>query len=1092
MQPNIQQLLKLKEQCNFDNLFRLIEANGDKIASEYYQDNEIRHISYRELCQASRKAACKIGMLLGAENRGRYVGVHLDNCPEWPHIFWGILLAGYCPILLDFRATHPILLHLLAESDALAIITAEKKIIQPGLRQYDKQEVTAWKGKIPDDWQAQWGRYVALCTSGTTSSSKVFVYDEVAIAKNLAYGWTTYEVTPYLMDSSAKVLAFIPFYHIFGLFAVKLWPSLCGTTVVYLQDRAPATLLETCQRHAITQVYGVPLLWNNAAAKLLAKVSQLPWHQRLTFRILCAVSLGMQWLAPAQGLKFAYRCLFRRLHQNFLGTTIQGVVSAGAYLSPKTLKLLTALGFPVISAYGMTESGVVSVEDGKSFMRRWHSSVGKPFPSVEIKIVPCAAKNSNGVGQLFLRSEFLHTGRLCRGKLVAPLRTEDGWLDTGDLAKERKGVLYLRGRSKDTIIKETGENIYPDELEAVFGSLADVEGICILGLSNDSKGEDTTLIIDCSERYRDPEVVTALSSQVYQINKTLPLAKRINRLLISHQPLPITTSMKTQRQKLKQLLEQKKWPHQDLPLTQARHSRQPARQQQPLQMEQEVLAGVRAIFAEVLARPQETIGDEDHFLEELGGDSLEAIALATALERKYRIFIPDAVLLECTNVKEITQAVLRQLSSSDGQSDNLKLVKTRSKRQPLSDFTKTREYKLLALQLQNAGEFNPYFVCHDSIVRDTSVISDQSVINFGSYNYLGLSGHPETIKAAQQAIARYGTSASGSRLLTGEKSLYRQLEQQIAQWKQVDDVLVLVSGHATNVSFIGHFANEHDLIVYDALSHNSIEQGCRLARADSKAFPHNDFLMLDSILQQTRDYYEKVLIIIEGVYSMDGDIAPLPEFVALKKRYGAFLMVDEAHSTCVIGETGKGIDEHFAMAPEDIDIRMGTLSKGLGSCGGYLAGNKHLIEYLRYTLPGFVFSVGISPANAAAALAAVKLVQKDQSLVKRLHQNIDTFLAEANKRHFHICLAERTAIIPILIGSDEAAFLLSTRLKQHGVFVPPAVYPAVPKGKARLRFCVTSEHQKQQIVLALDLLKELAASENIDLPAMKSQLASAC
>ena len=215
---------------------------------------------------------------------------------------------------------------------------------------------------------------------------------------------------------------------------------------------------------------------------------------------------------------------------------------------------------------------------------------------------------------------------------------------------------------------------------------------------------------------------------------------------------------------------------------------------------------------------------------------------------------------------------------------------------------------------------------------------------------------------------------------------------------------------------------------------------------------------------------------------MDGDIAPVPEFVRLKKQFGCFLMVDEAHSACVIGKTGGGVDEYFGLAHDDIDIKMGTLSKGLGTCGGYLAGKKCLIDYLRYSLPGFVFSVGISPPLAAATLAAVRALQSHPEIMENLRRNIAVFLEEAHKRNLNTCLAAETAIVPILVGRDEDAFLLSTALGDKGVFVPPAVYPAVPKNKARLRFCVISEHRPEQIIQALDLLVETAAELRIELP----------
>ncbi|HPR79377.1 MAG TPA: aminotransferase class I/II-fold pyridoxal phosphate-dependent enzyme, partial [Candidatus Limiplasma sp.] len=375
-----------------------------------------------------------------------------------------------------------------------------------------------------------------------------------------------------------------------------------------------------------------------------------------------------------------------------------------------------------------------------------------------------------------------------------------------------------------------------------------------------------------------------------------------------------------------------------------------------------------------------------------------------------------------------------------------------------------------------------YFVCHESPLRDKSLMAGHEVLNFGSYNYVGMSGRHEVMEAAKAAIDKYGTSASGSRLLAGEKKIHEELEKEIAEWKHAEDCLVLVGGHSTNVTVVGNFCGKNDLIVYDALAHNSIEQGCRLSRATSKPFPHNDPDALESILRTQRNRYAKVLIVIEGAYSMDGDIANVPAFVALKKKYGCFLMVDEAHSACVIGETGGGVDEYFGLEPTDIDIKMGTLSKGMGACGGYLAGSRMLIEYLRYNLPGFVFSVGISPPLAAAALESVRQLRHNPQIMADMRRNIDCFVAEAKKRHLDICLAGHTAVIPVLIGSDEDAFLLSNKLRERGVFVPPAVYPAVPKNKARLRFCVISEHKPEQIVEALDKLVELAGELNIKLP----------
>lgn len=406
------------------------------------------------------------------------------------------------------------------------------------------------------------------------------------------------------------------------------------------------------------------------------------------------------------------------------------------------------------------------------------------------------------------------------------------------------------------------------------------------------------------------------------------------------------------------------------------------------------------------------------------------------------------------------------------------------KSKPITSFTDSREWQAhservdtLAPVLERYG--NPYFVPHDSPLTDKSKMEGQEVINYGSYNYVCMSGDPEVNEAAKAAIDKYGTSASGSRLLAGEKTLHKELEETLARWKHTEDAIVLVGGHSTNVTFVGNFCNEHDLILYDVLMHNSVIEGLRMTKAATQRFIHNDYKMVERLVKKNRDKYEKILIIVEGVYSMDGDIAPIDELVRIKKEYGCFLMVDEAHSTCVLGKTGRGVDEYFGLAGDDIDIKMGTLSKGLGTCGGYIAGKHEVIEYLRYNLPGFVFSVGLSPALAGATKKAVEILERDSSRVEKLQSNIRFFIEEAKKKNLDTCKAEESAIIPVLIRDEALAFKLSIAMKAHGIFVPPAIFPAVPRGRARLRFCLTSAHTEDEIERTLVTLRELMDAEGL-------------
>lgn len=1093
MKECTKKFLELQDDPRFCRLFEIIVENNDKIIAEYCEKDKIQQLTYREFATITEKIAARLQNWIGISQQGRFIGLHADNFPLWPACFWGILKAGYNPILLDFRCSADTLNHLLQSAQAVAIITQDPSICPSDILILRKEEILQGLDEPTIPINGKWGTHISFCTSGTTATSKVFVYDERSLLMNLASGWKGYEITPILMQPHAKILAFLPFYHIFGLLAVYLWPMLCGNTIVYLKDRSPVTFIETCQKHKVTDVYAVPIVWTNLANKIMAKVQeQAKWRQWM-FKFLCSLSLLVQRISPYYGQIWVYRHWFAKIHQNLLGLDIRGCITGGAHISPNTLKILLSLGVPLTSGFGMTEAGAFCTETDLNISKRLNASLGPVFVGVEVKIAhnenhaAQSKQHHSPVGEILLRGPTLHTGRLEGGKILPPKRDADGWFATGDVGKYQDGSLYILGRCKDTIIKETGENVYPDELEDCFRGIPEVQEFCVLGVGATSDQEKTILIMHFGNKTPTPEILQNAITFIVQINQQLPIYKRLDQVLLSDKPLPITTTLKTQRQLLKKALQDHNWSYTALDFRSIAKTDSSDTQSKNNVTDQKrkIREEVQVLFGQVLGKPANSITENAHFIQELGGDSLKALELAMALEKKYNILVSDTMLMQCTNVVELSEAIWQQLQHptvTSNTNTDATSSPSNTKCTPITRIEDSREYQNFARYLQMVGDRNPYFIRHDSVVRDTSQVDHREVINLASYNYLGISGHPEVILAAQEAIAKYGTSASGSRLLTGEKTLYRQLEQEIARWKHCEDALVLVSGHATNVTLVGNFCKENDLILYDVISHNSVEQGCRLSKSKSKAFPHNDVHSLAYILQQQRDYYEKILIVVEGAYSMDGDIAPIPEIVALKKRYGAFLMVDEAHSACVLGQTGRGVDEYFNLEPDDIDIRMGTLSKGLGSCGGYIAGKKNLIEYLRYNLPGFVFSVAITPGNAAAALKALEIIQKDHSMVQRLHANIELFIKEAHARNFDTCLAQNSAVIPILVGAEDAAFILSKKLQQRGVFVPPAIYPAVPKGQARLRFCVTSEHKPGQISYALEALQELAREEKIMLP----------
>jgi len=367
---------------------------------------------------------------------------------------------------------------------------------------------------------------------------------------------------------------------------------------------------------------------------------------------------------------------------------------------------------------------------------------------------------------------------------------------------------------------------------------------------------------------------------------------------------------------------------------------------------------------------------------------------------------------------------------------------------------------------------NPFFKLHEGIAGATTCISGQKYINYASYNYLALSGHPGVSDAAKNAIDKYGTSVSASRLVSGERPVHRELERAIAKVYDVDDAIVLVSGHAANVTTIGYLFGPRDLIVHDELIHNSILQGITLSGARRLSFPHNDWSALDTILVNQRHHFERVLVVLEGIYSMDGDHPDLPRFVEIKHKHKIFLMVDEAHSLGVMGKTGRGIREHFGLEGKDVDIWMGTLSKTLAGCGGYIAGELALVEHLKFLAPGFLYSVGMPPPVAAASLAALKILQQEPERVTRLQELGRIFLELARAADIDTGTSCGLAVIPAITGSSIRAARLAAALFKRGINVQPILYPAVPEKSARLRFFISCQHTEKQITGTVQALSE--------------------
>lgn len=384
-------------------------------------------------------------------------------------------------------------------------------------------------------------------------------------------------------------------------------------------------------------------------------------------------------------------------------------------------------------------------------------------------------------------------------------------------------------------------------------------------------------------------------------------------------------------------------------------------------------------------------------------------------------------------------------------------------------------YKQLRIQhavAQQTGILNPFFACHDGIAKQTTSIGGTPYLNFSTYDYLDLNGHPEIMRAATEAMHQYGTSASASRLVSGERPPHRALETALAELYGAENCLAFVSGHATNVSTIAQLFGRKDVIFHDSLSHNSIVQGGLSSGAKRFSFPHNDMTALEEMLRAHRGEYQRALIVTEGLFSMDGHIADLPALITLKKRHKCFLMVDEAHSLGVLGQTGRGVAEHFGMDPSEVDIWMGTLSKTLCGCGGFIAGSAVLIEYLKFTAPGFVYSVGMSPPLAAASRTALDIMLREPWRVRKQQAISRFFVDQARARGLDTGGADGYAVVPIHLGGSLLAGVLATALFNRRINVLPIIYPVVEEGAARLRFFLSAAHDEATALQALDAVAE--------------------
>lgn len=376
-------------------------------------------------------------------------------------------------------------------------------------------------------------------------------------------------------------------------------------------------------------------------------------------------------------------------------------------------------------------------------------------------------------------------------------------------------------------------------------------------------------------------------------------------------------------------------------------------------------------------------------------------------------------------------------------------------------FTKAKE-------LQEAGLY-PYFRVVESAQEPEVMMNGRRMIMVGSNNYLGLTNHPRVKEAAIEAVRKYGTGCAGSRFLNGTLDIHVRLEEKLARFMRKESAVVFSTGFQVNLGVISALVGKDDLVIIDKMDHASIIDGCKLSYGEVRKFRHNDMADLERILKDNEDRGK--LIVVDGVFSMEGDIANLPEIVSLAKKYNARVMVDDAHGIGVLGKTGRGTAEHFGLEKE-VDIMMGTYSKSLASIGGFVAGSEDIIHYIRHSARSLIFSASPPPASVAAVIAAIDIIEHEPERIQRLWKNTQKMLKGFKALGFDVGNSQ-TPIIPIMVGENETAFKIAMMLQERGVFANVAVSPAVPDGKSLIRTSYMATHTDEQLDTVLSAFRDV-------------------
>lgn len=928
-------------------------------------------------------------------------------------------------------------------------------------------------------------------TSGSTGSPKGVMLTHQNLISNCRLITRSFRV-----GHGAPVCSWLPLYHDMGLVGGILNPTYCGLEESLM---SPVSFLTR------------PIRWLRAISKYKAQASGGPnfAYAWCTMKIRPEDCEGLDlshWKVAFNGAEPVRAEVMERFGEKFAPYGFNPDSFYPCYGMAETTLIVTGGDRnepPIVRPFNkheIVQHRVVPIakdhEDARQLV-----GCGQILEEEEVLIVHPETRRplpDDKIGEIWINSPscglgYWHRPQETQETFHARLSPDNGkfYVRSGDLGFMDKGELFVTGRLKDMIIVR-GVNRYPQDIEATVEHchpLTRSGGAAAFAVT---RWDREHLVVVCEierglNRTDWDDVITSIRVAVSEEHDLPPDAI----VLVRAHSVPKTSSGKVQRHACKLNFENNDdvrvitrwsaWEESHVPAaekapptTELNGKVEPSDSDLSASVVNAVIHHVKNVRKD---RAHEV--DVNTNIVHLGLDSLERLDVAQSLEKAFGGRIPEEVLQNIETVREVAEAIQEHIGREpvSGDYNHLETQSNGKIDGPVPESFYKLEKMAEFVRLQNlqdkvaaTGIRNPFFSVHEGRIGDTTRIDGKELISYASYNYLGLSGHPEVNQSAKDAIDDFGTSVSASRIVSGEKTIHKQLEKELSEFLGVEDVITFPGGHACNESVIGHLVGRGDLILHDSFAHNSLIQGAMLSGAQRRPFEHNDWKELNQILHNCRSEYQRVLIVIEGLYSMDGDYPDLPRFVDIKKRYKSWLYVDEAHSIGTLGATGRGLAEVYDVQRNDVDCWMGTLSKSFGSCGGFVGGTAQLIQYLRYTTPGYVFAAGMPPANVGAALGALRVLREHPELVAQLQSNAQLFLDLAKQAGLNVGMAQGTAIIPIITGDSMKALRLSEGLFNNGINAQPILYPAVPEQETRVRIFMTATHTETQIRDSVDTL----------------------